>query len=80
MTASEFTAVIDLLRALTEEVKQMKSKLQGIDELKEINGTLQKQSELSFENIDQLLKMKTLLEEQKTHVEKLILENNTFKN
>ncbi|CAH1404119.1 unnamed protein product [Nezara viridula] len=43
----------------------MKTKLQGIEELKDIKDILNKQSEMFFENIERLLKIETLLEEQK---------------
>lgn len=42
--------MIELLRALTEEVKEMKVKLLDIDVLMDIKGNLNKQSDLSFEN------------------------------
>ncbi|CAH1392614.1 unnamed protein product [Nezara viridula] len=79
LPAAESSSTLDLLRGLTEEVRELKSKLQGIDELKEIKEALQKQSELSFENMDRLLKIETLLEDQKTHVENLTIENNKLK-
>ncbi|CAH1394268.1 unnamed protein product [Nezara viridula] len=79
LPAAESSSILDLLKGLTEEVRELKSKLQGIDKLKEIKEALQKQSELSFENMDRLLKIETLLEDQKTHVENLTIENNKLK-
>ncbi|CAH1392867.1 unnamed protein product [Nezara viridula] len=69
LPAAESSNILDLLGGLTEEVRELKSKLQEIDELKELKEAPQNQSELSFENMDRLLKIETLLEDQKTHVE-----------
>lgn len=78
-TGAGASTVIDLLRALTEEVKEMKAKLQAIDELKDIKDSLNKQSDLSFENMEKLKKIENLLEEQNTKVEQLTLENGNLK-
>lgn len=79
LPASEPNTMIDLLKGLTEEVREMKAKLQAIDELKDIKDTLNKQSDLSFENMEKLLKIENLLEEQKKEVTRLSVENSTLR-
>nr|XP_024219390.1 farnesyl pyrophosphate synthase-like [Halyomorpha halys] len=78
LKGNEPSTMINLLKGLIEEVREMKVKLQGIDELKDIKDTLQKQSELSFDNLEWLEKIEALLDQQKNKIEELSLENNNL--
>ncbi|XP_066901643.1 uncharacterized protein [Halyomorpha halys] len=78
LKGNEPITMINLLKGLIEEVREMKAKLQGIDELEDFKDSLQKQSELSFENLERLEKIEALLDQQKNKIEELSLENNNL--
>lgn len=65
---------------MAEEVKSMKTRLpESGGDFIDFKSTLDKQVELSFENLEQLKKLENLLETQNKQIEQLTFEKSTLK-